>query len=425
MREEWNRRARLDAHFYVAFGRQNQGEEDFLASAAEFMPPFEAEFPRLPPGPASERRALEIGCGPGRLMLAMRTHFGEIHGVDVSDEMVTLASRHLKDVANAKVHRTSGQDLGIFADAWFDFVYSYIVFQHIPDREIVLNYLREAHRVLKPGGILCCQMRGVAPLASEMSRETSTWTGCWFTSDEVALFSRQESFPLVAISGLNTQYMWTTFRKAKAGVLPYSPERVRVKAVTAANGPDGEVPGRGPDAAVSLWIENMPNSASLAECPVLFNGRHQWGCYISPVSDSGGVQLNARIPEGTPAGEYEVQMAIGGKPVPDAHQIKVLPLRPWMPRVLSVTDGINLTSRYRIETGGAKVTIADLDRPEEVSFRIAGRPAEFVQHECKDPITATYEFAFHLAHKTPRGPRRLLEIRVCGTELPAVELEIV
>ncbi len=38
MRAEWNGRATKDAHFYVAFGRKSQTEEDFLASAAEVMP---------------------------------------------------------------------------------------------------------------------------------------------------------------------------------------------------------------------------------------------------------------------------------------------------------------------------------------------------------------------------------------------------
>src|SRR5580700_7272484 len=101
MRAEWNRRASKDAHFYVAFGRQNQAEEDFLASAAEVVPTFEKEFARLPPGSASERRALEIGCGPGRLMIPMSRHFGEIHGVDISEEMIELARQRLKDLPNA------------------------------------------------------------------------------------------------------------------------------------------------------------------------------------------------------------------------------------------------------------------------------------------------------------------------------------
>ena len=29
MREDWNRRAREDAHYYVAFGRHNQDDDEF------------------------------------------------------------------------------------------------------------------------------------------------------------------------------------------------------------------------------------------------------------------------------------------------------------------------------------------------------------------------------------------------------------
>jgi hypothetical protein len=320
------------------------------------------------------------------------------------------------------VHATSGDGLGLFPEAHFDFVYSYIVFQHIPSREIVLNYLREARRVLKPGGVLCCQLRGAAPLASELSRESETWTGCHFNAAEIAQFAGEQAFPLVAISGLDTQYMWTTFRKPLVGT-PYQPERVVVKAITAANSPEPRIPARGPDAAVSLWIDGMPESASLADCAVRFGDRDQMGCYLSPVSESGGCQLNARLPDGMSPGEYDVQLRIGGEPMANQFRVTVTALPPRTPRVLSVTDGINITSRFRVETGGAKVVIEDVDSPAEVSFLVASRAPEFVQYECKDPITSTYEFAFHLAHKTPRG-RQSLNVRVDGRERGPIDIEV-
>jgi hypothetical protein len=317
----------------------------------------------------------------------------------------------------------------MFADAYFDFIYSYIVFQHIPSREIVLNYLREAQRALKPGGVLCCQLRGTAPLASEMSRESETWTGCHFNAGEMAQFAGEQAFPLVEISGLDTQYMWTTFRKpgltpSMPGQNPHQPARVRVKAVTAANSPEPCVPARGPDAAVSLWIDGMPESASLADCVVWFGDCEQLGCYLSPVAESGGCQLNARLPGGLLPGDYEVQLMVCGAPMETAHTVTVMAPPPRKPRVLSVTDGINITSRYRVETGGAKVVIEDVDCPAEVSFLVAGRAPEFVQYECRDPITSTYEFAFHLAHKTPRGRRQPLNVRVDGREIEPIDLEV-
>ena len=97
MRADWNRRAQEDAHFYVAFGRRSQEEQEFLASAAEVVRnELETQFSRLPPSSTDARSALEIGCGPGRLMRPMSVHFGEIHGVDISDEMIRLARGQLR-----------------------------------------------------------------------------------------------------------------------------------------------------------------------------------------------------------------------------------------------------------------------------------------------------------------------------------------
>ena len=93
MRREWNERAEEDAHFYVAFGRREQADDEFFETAREVVLGLEMELRRLPAN-ANRRawRALEIGCGPGRLMRPMSRHFGEIHGVDVSDEMIAPGS---------------------------------------------------------------------------------------------------------------------------------------------------------------------------------------------------------------------------------------------------------------------------------------------------------------------------------------------
>ncbi len=423
MRTEWNGRAREDAHFYVAFGQQNQTEADFLASSAEVMPKFEEEFGRLPRSTPSELRALEIGCGPGRLMLPMARHFGAVDGVDISEEMVALARERLRNLPNVKVHPTSGADLRMFSDCSFDFVYSYIVFQHIPDKEVVLNYLREAQRVLKAGGVLCCQIRGTAPLPSELMRESATWTGCYFNAEEIAAFSRSQSFPLVALSGLDTQYMWTTFRKALNDAGSYRADRIVVKDVTAAAGPGSTIPNRGRASAVSLWVDGIPDRASLADLPVWFGDRRQLGCYLSPVSESGGCQLNARLPEGRNPGEYIVELKAGTEPLQRAHSITVVAAPAASPRLLSVTDGINVTSRCRLQTGGAKITIEDVSEPAEFSFRVANRRLGYLQHECIDPITSTYTFAGRLDNKTPLGINRFTVYRA-GVEIDSIDVEV-
>ena len=73
MREDWNARAREDANYYVAFGRREQNEDEFFATAAEVVAGVEWELKHLgPPVNRRARRALEIGCGPGRLISRYR-----------------------------------------------------------------------------------------------------------------------------------------------------------------------------------------------------------------------------------------------------------------------------------------------------------------------------------------------------------------
>src|SRR5947208_3020563 len=151
MRDEWNERARDDAYYYVAFGGKGQQDDEFFATASDVVRGLELELKRLPAVAPDARRGLEIGCGPGRLMRPMSRHFGEIHGVDVSDEMIRLARANLSEIPHVQAHHTSGSDLSLFPDNYFDFVYSYAVFQHIPSREVVVNYIAEAARVLKRG----------------------------------------------------------------------------------------------------------------------------------------------------------------------------------------------------------------------------------------------------------------------------------
>src|SRR6478672_1937772 len=202
MRRDWNDRAREDANYYVAFGRRGQDDAEFFGTASDLMRSLQTELKRLPD--TGTRTALEIGCGPGRLLRPTSAFFSEIHGVDVSDEMVRLAASRLQDVPNVHVHSNSGSDLSLFPDDEFDFVYSYAVFQHIPSREVVFNYLAEARRVLKPGGILWCQLNGLP----EQATRYTTWEGVRISAAEISAFARTQDFQLLRLEGADTQYMW-------------------------------------------------------------------------------------------------------------------------------------------------------------------------------------------------------------------------
>lgn len=102
-------------------------------------------------------RALDFGCGVGRLTQALAAWYDRVDGVDISWEMVNLADKHNRYEDRVKYHANSKPDLSLFEDDTFDLVYTMIVLQHMP-QELQRGYVREFFRVLKPGGVAMFEM---------------------------------------------------------------------------------------------------------------------------------------------------------------------------------------------------------------------------------------------------------------------------
>jgi len=399
MRADWNDRAGEDAYYYVAFGRRDQDDEEFFATGNEMAAALALELKRLRACDA----ALEIGCGPGRLMRPMSRHFTEIHGVDVSDEMIKLARQRLAGTPNAHPHHTSGSDLSLFPDASFDFVYSYAVFQHIPSRDVVFNYLREARRVLKPGGVLRCQLNGLPPHA----RQYDTWSGVRITPQEITTFARDNDLQLLALEQIWTQYMWITCRKRGAETAPAGPARIR----NISNALTGEAvaPAAGPMAAVSLWVEGLPGECSLNDTGITADGLPCRLTYIGEPEADGVAQVNAFLPEGLRTGLVPVVLAWRGQPLCPPAWVRIMPAGPAVPRITTVTDGVNLLSGNRIVTGSVKVTMIEVTHPDQFRATVDGADAVEVDSFCADPIGQRYEFNFRLPESIRSGPH---EVRI-------------
>jgi ubiquinone/menaquinone biosynthesis C-methylase UbiE len=105
------------------------------------------------------RRALDFGCGPGRLTQALAAHFEQVDGVDISPSMIALANRLNQRPDRSHYHLNDTEDLRRFKDQSFDFVYSSITLQHVGPAN-ARSYLKEFIRVLNPGGILVFQLPG-------------------------------------------------------------------------------------------------------------------------------------------------------------------------------------------------------------------------------------------------------------------------
>jgi SAM-dependent methyltransferase len=104
--------------------------------------------------PSHAGRALDFGCGVGRLSRALSAHVDQVRGVDVSSSMIEQAVALDTGASGIEfaVHR--GTDLHTVEDDSQDVVCSLLVLQHIPSPVLIENYLREFVRVLAPGGFL-------------------------------------------------------------------------------------------------------------------------------------------------------------------------------------------------------------------------------------------------------------------------------
>jgi SAM-dependent methyltransferase len=400
MRADWNARASEDANYYVAFGRREQDNDEFFATAADVLRDLEAQLPRL----RARDAALEIGCGPGRLMRPTSRHFTEIHGVDVSDEMVRLASERLRDTPNAHPHYGSGAGLEMFPGDRFDFVYSYAVFQHIPSRDVVFRYLAEAHRVLKPGGVLRCQLNGLPPHA----RQYDTWSGVRVTPGEIAQFARMSGFQLLALDPIWTQYMWVTCRKRGAGVPPASGP-VRIRNITNAVTGEAAAPASGPMAALSLWIENLPAECDLNSLAIAADRGACRVSYVGEPAQDGVTQVNAALPVDLRTGLVPVEVFFNSQPLCPASWVRIIPAGPPTPHVASIGDGVNLISGNVVASGMLKAVLVEVERAEEFHADFDGQPVSGIDAFCVDPLFQRYEFNFPVPPGTARGRH---EVRV-------------
>jgi len=425
MRNDWNARAREDAGYYVAFGRRDQNDTDFYATATEVINSLESELRRVPPAQRSAWKALEIGCGPGRLMRPMSRHFAEIHGVDVSDEMIALARERLRDIPTAHPHVTDGASLSEFPDAWFDFVYSYAVFQHVPSRDVIAAYMRETHRVLKPGGFARLQFNGMP------ARDTSfdTWAGARITSSEIVEFTQMHDIQLLALEGAGTQYMWTTWRKQPNGWQTEQAERQfpdntsRVRRVTNSHSSEPGAPSRGRYASISLCVENLPADAGLHQLRIQVGDSLGTVTYIGPPMNDGLQQVSVVLPELEATGLLPVELRWLDGPIAPLATLRVIPPGPSVPCIRSVTDGMNLVADKRIETRQVKMILEEVARPHEIEASVAGLPVGDLEFLCTDPRPQRFEVNFRLPEEILPG-RHQLRVRIGRRHLAPVTLEV-
>ncbi|HVW10897.1 MAG TPA: hypothetical protein VHC90_20060, partial [Bryobacteraceae bacterium] len=292
------------------------------------------------------------------------------------------------------------------------------VFQHIPSGDVVFNYLRETIRVLKPGGVARLQINGL-PKTSE---GYTTWSGVRISAEEIHALTREHGVQLLALTGVESQYMWTTWRKPLHTADAAGPSRIR----TASNAFSAEhaVPASGRLACAAVSVGDLPESCDLNSLRAFIDGAEGRVSYVGPRERNGFSQVNVFLPKNTRTGLVPLTLEYNGRTLGEPTWLRVIPPGPAVPRLNALTDAINLMSATRMESGLIKASIEEVDDIRGFQATVDGVASTEVETFRADPLTERWEVNFRIPESIPAGAR-LLEIRLGRRILAKMGIEVV
>jgi len=161
LQENWNKLGNTDT-FWSILTDQKWNTSDFFLTG-------ENEVNLLMKKIISSRltiqkeKALDFGCGVGRISQALGRYFKKVYGVDISPSMIKLANKYNKFEKRCTYYLNSKADLSLFPNNTFDFIFSFRTLQHM-NPIFIKKYIREFLRILKPCGLLIFQLPTVPTL---------------------------------------------------------------------------------------------------------------------------------------------------------------------------------------------------------------------------------------------------------------------
>ena len=153
VRRHWNLFARSNPMWSNLTGDSAWDAEAFFATGETEIEETLQRAQELEVAPARRTRALDFGCGVGRLTQALGRRFDRADGVDIARAMLEEARRYDRSGGRCQYHLNTSGHLGQFESGSFDLVCSLLVLQHMEPGDAV-RYIAEMVRVLAPGGLL-------------------------------------------------------------------------------------------------------------------------------------------------------------------------------------------------------------------------------------------------------------------------------
>ena len=111
----------------------------------------------------SRQCAIDFGCGTGFIIDLICDLFDQIHGVDITDEMLIQVDR---SPGNIYLHKCEAETTP-FEDESFDFATAYSFMDHLYDYS---DFLREVFRLLRTGGVFYSDLNPNREFIESISR---------------------------------------------------------------------------------------------------------------------------------------------------------------------------------------------------------------------------------------------------------------
>lgn len=157
---EWEKFGKEDPYFGVItqekFRKHNltdENKEDFFKSGLSYIDDIFRKIRQRVDQTFTIKKALDFGCGVGRLVIPLSNVAQEVTGIDVSDSMLNEAKKNCEAQSIHNVVFAKSDDSLSALNGKYDFIHSFIVFQHIPVKRGERIFENLISR-LESGGIL-------------------------------------------------------------------------------------------------------------------------------------------------------------------------------------------------------------------------------------------------------------------------------
>lgn len=200
----WEGLATKNSRYYInSDNGKNITEEQFRESGKQAYKLFISDDKLI----RSKENILDFGCGTGRLTEFMAGDFKKVYGVDISPTMIAQGRNRLKNLKNVEFLETDGNSI-LLPDRSVNFVFSYLVFQHIKSRKMVENTFKEIFRVLNKKGVFKVLLR-----SDKQSDMNCWWSGVEYNEESIKKLYEKTGFKLIKIEYNAKHAFWLWLEK--------------------------------------------------------------------------------------------------------------------------------------------------------------------------------------------------------------------